>query len=68
MITFNTTFFTQNTAMHLAAINGHPVVVNFFLTDLKAKVLMNNDHENILDIAVKSEHKDVASVIARHDR
>lgn len=68
MITFNITFFTQNTAMHLAAINGHPVVVNFFLTDLKAKILMNNDHENILDIAVRSEHKDVASVIARHDR
>ncbi|CAH3028136.1 unnamed protein product, partial [Porites evermanni] len=59
---------SKNTAMHLAAINGHPVVVNFFLTDLKAKVLMNNDHENILDIAVRSEHKDVASVIARHDR
>ena len=54
--------------MHLAAINGHPAVVAYFLTDLKAKILMNSNNENILDIAVNSEQKDVAAVIAKHER
>lgn len=54
--------------MHLAAINGYPAVVAYFLTDLKAKILMNSSNENILDIAVNSEQKDVAAVIAKHER
>ena len=54
--------------MHLAAINGHPAVVNFFLTHPKAQILKNSNHETTLDIAVKSEQKEVAAVIAKHDR
>ena len=54
--------------MHLAAIHGHPAVVDFFLTVLKAQILMNNNKENILDIAARFEQKDVAAVIAKHER
>ena len=54
--------------MHLAAINGHPAVVDFFLSNRKAQILLNNNKENILDIAAKTLQKDVATVIAKHER
>lgn len=54
--------------MHLAAINGHPAVVKYFLSDRKAQILMNGNNENILDIAASSEQRDVAAVIAKHER
>lgn len=54
--------------MNLAAINGHPGVVEFFLSNLAAEVLKNSRGENILDIASKSEQREVAAVIAKHGR
>lgn len=54
--------------MNLAAINGHPGVVEFFLSNLAAEVLKNSSGENILDIASKSEQREVAAVIAKHGR
>jgi len=59
---------SKNTALHLAAISGHPSVVNFLLSDRKSQISMNSDNENILDIAVKSEQRDVVAVIAKHER
>ena len=54
--------------MNLAAINGHPSVVEFFLSNPAAEVLKNSSGENILDIASKSEQREVAAVIAKHER
>ena len=54
--------------MNLAVINGHPGVVEFFLSNPAAEVLKNSSGENILDIASKSEQREVAEVIAKHGR
>ena len=54
--------------MNLAAINGHPGVVEFFLSNPAAELLKNSSGENILDIASKSEQREVAAVIAKHGR
>ncbi|XP_073259061.1 transient receptor potential cation channel subfamily A member 1-like [Porites lutea] len=59
---------SKNTAMNLAAINGHPAVVEFFLSNPAAEVLKNSSGENVLDIASKSEQREVAAVIAKHER
>jgi len=58
----------KNTAMHLAAINGHAAVVKYFLSHPRALVQMNGNNKNILDIAVASEFREVATVIAKHER
>lgn len=58
----------QNTAMHLAAINGHPIVVDFLLSNSKSEIVKNANNDNILDIAARSEEREVAAVIAKHDR
>ena len=54
--------------MHLAAINNQPEVMEFFLSHNKASILRNGDNQTILDIAVSLEMKEVAVVIAKHDR
>ena len=54
--------------MTLAAINSHETVVNFFLSHEKADILRNGNGQNILDIAVSLGFKEVAGVIAKHDR
>ena len=54
--------------MHLAAINGHAAVVKYFLSHPRAIVQMNGNNQNILDIAVASEFREVATVIAKHER
>ena len=54
--------------MHLAAINGHAAVVKYFLSYSRALVQMNGNNQNILDIAVTSEFREVATVIAKHER
>jgi len=54
--------------MHLAAINGHAAVVKYFLSHPRALVQMNGNNKNILDIAVASEFREVATVIAKHER
>lgn len=59
---------SKNTAMHLATINNQPEVMEFFLSHNKASILRNGDNQTILDIAVSLEMKEVAVVIAKHDR
>ena len=54
--------------MHLAAMNGHAAVVKYFLSHPRAIVQMNGNNQNILDIAVASEFREVATVIAKHER
>lgn len=54
--------------MHLAATHGHPAVLNYLLSNRKAQIVKNNSHENILDIAARSEQREVAAVIAKHER
>lgn len=54
--------------MHLAAINNQPEVMEFFLSHNKASILRNGDNQTILDISVSLEMKEVAVVIAKHDR
>ncbi|KAL9951427.1 hypothetical protein ACROYT_G044086 [Oculina patagonica] len=58
----------KNTAMHLAAINGHPGVVKYFLSLPKTVVQKNGNNQNILDIAVSSQFREVATVVAKHER
>ena len=61
-------FFSQNTALHLAATNGHASVVKLLLSVSGAEVTLNNTNDNILDAAVKETKSDVVMVIAEHDR
>ena len=61
-------YFSQNTALHIAAINGHASVVNLLLSDSKAEVTRNNTNDNILDAAVKEKRSDVVMTIAGNDR
>ena len=42
--------------------------MEFFLSHNKASILRNGDNQTILDIAVSLEMKEVAAVIAKHDR
>ena len=61
-------FCFQNTPLHLAATHGHPAVLNYLLSNPKAHIVKNSSHENILDIAARSEQREVAAVIAKHER
>lgn len=59
---------SQNTALHLAATNGHDSVVKLLLSVSGSEVTLNNTNDNILDAAVKEKKSDVVTVIAEHDR
>ena len=59
---------SQNTALHLAAINGHAPVVKMLLSIGEAEVTLNNDNANILDAAVKEKKSDVVMAIAENER
>jgi len=59
---------SQNTALHLAAINGHASVVKLLLSIGEAEVTLNTNNENILDAAVKEKKSDVVMAIAENDR
>lgn len=64
----NDTDKNKNTPLHLAATHGHPAVLNYLLSNQKAHIVKNSSHENILDIAARSEQREVAAVIAKHER
>ena len=59
---------SQNTALHLAAINGHASVVKLLLSIGEAEVTLNNSNANILDAAVREKKSDVVMAIAENDR
>jgi len=59
---------SQNTALHLAAINGHASVVKLLLSIGEAEITLNNNNENILDAAVKEKKSDVVMAIAENER
>ncbi|XP_068726083.1 transient receptor potential cation channel subfamily A member 1-like [Montipora capricornis] len=59
---------SKNTAMHLAASNGHAAVLNFLLSSKNAQILKNSNQENILDIATRTDQREVAAVIVKHER
>ena len=61
-------FVTQNTAIHLAATNGHAAVVAYLLSVKEQDILMNGNNKNILDIAVTLERTNVAMEIAKSTR
>ena len=61
-------FVTQNTAIHLAATNGHAAVVAYLLSVKEQDILMNGNNQNILDIAVTLERTNVAMEIAKSTR
>ena len=60
--------FLQNTALHLAAINGHAAVVTLILSKANSEITLNHKKENILDAAVTEKRSEVVMAIAEHDR
>lgn len=58
----------QNTALNLASFEGHDEIVVNLLSLKDQEILMNNCNQNLLDIAMKEEKKDVAMAIAEHAR
>ena len=61
-------FSFQNTAVNLAAINGHVKIVNFLLSDKHQEIILNARNEDILDLVLQSKQVEVAMAIAEHDR
>ena len=59
---------SQNTALHLAAVNGHASVVKLLLSIGEAEVTLNNNNANILDASVKEKKSDVVMAIAENER
>ena len=62
------TFFFQNTALHIAAANGHASVVTLLLSNPISEITFNNTSDNILDVAVKEKRSTVVMGIAENDR
>ena len=59
---------TQNTALNLASFEGHDEIVIFLLSLKDQEILMNAYNQNLLDIALNEEKRDVAMAIAEHAR
>ena len=59
---------SQNTALHLAAVNGHASVVKLLLSIGEAEVTLNNNNANILDASVKEKKSEVVMAIAENER
>lgn len=57
----------QNTALHLAAEEGHVSAVTMLMTS-GAEFLRNKEGDHFLDLAIKREHKDACVAIVSHDR
>ena len=63
---FSTCF--QNTALNLAAANGHAALVTYFLSMKEQEILLNKSNQNVLDLAISSEKEEVAMAIIEHSR
>ena len=57
----------QNTALHLAADEGHVSAVTMLMTS-GAEFKMNHNGERFFDMAIRKEHKDVCVAIVSHER
>nr|XP_058941683.1 transient receptor potential cation channel subfamily A member 1-like [Pocillopora verrucosa] len=58
----------KNTALNLASFEGHAEIVVYLLSLKDQEILMNAYNQNVLDIALKEDKKNVAIAIAEHDR
>ncbi|XP_067037370.1 transient receptor potential cation channel subfamily A member 1-like isoform X2 [Acropora muricata] len=58
----------QDTALHLAAKNGHPDVVTYFLSHESQNVTYNGYNQNALDVAIEAGKEQVVLAIAEHRR
>ncbi|KAL9951432.1 hypothetical protein ACROYT_G044091 [Oculina patagonica] len=58
----------KNTALNLASFEGHDEIVLYLLSLKDQEILMNGYNQNLLDIALKEEKRDVAMAIAEHSR
>lgn len=52
----------------MAALGGHPHIVEYLLTKHDQVVSVNERNQNILDIAIEGRHEMVAMVLAEHKR
>lgn len=58
----------KNTALHIAAANGHASVVTLLLSHPISEITFNTTSDNILDVAVKEKRSTVVMAIAENDR
>ena len=61
-------FSFQNTALHLAAKNGHAQIVKYLLSIREQDVIGNGAYQNALDVALETDQEAVAMTIAEHPR
>lgn len=52
----------------MAAMGGHPHIVQLLLSKSDQLVSVNERNQNVLDIAIEGKHDAVAMVIAEHKR
>lgn len=64
---FDQTAPEQNTALHLAAREGHVAAVKLLL-NLGAEILLNNNHASFFHEAVRSGKKDVTNAAIDNER
>ena len=58
----------QDTALNLASLEGHHEIVIYLLSLKDQKILMNSYNNNLLDIALINEKRNVAMAVAEHAR
>jgi len=58
----------QDTALHLAAKNGHAGIVTYFLSHESQNVTYNGYNQNAMDVAIEAGKESVVMAIADHPR
>lgn len=58
----------QDTALHLAAKNGHAALVTYLLSHESQNVTYNAYNQNALDVAIEAGKEPVVLCIAEHTR
>lgn len=58
----------QDTALHLAAKNGHPDLVTYLLSNESQNATYNGYNQNALDVAIEAGKEQVVLAIAEHRR
>ena len=67
-IAFNFLLSSQDTALHLAAKNGHATLVTYLLSHEAQNVTYNAYNQNALDVAIEAGKEPVVMGIAEHTR